>query len=102
MPTENSIYNGCGACSGFWRWLKPPHRSFFVEECNRHDEAYNKGGNEEDRKKADRILYFSMVEKSVAYYKHRKTTGLWWFVTLSLAYYYAVRVFGKQNFNLKK
>ncbi len=24
MTTE--MPNGCGACSGFWKWLKPPHK----------------------------------------------------------------------------
>lgn len=92
------LCNGCGAISGFWKWLKPPHRSFFIDECNAHDNAYSQGGTEADRKQADRNLFFAMVEKSVDYYKHRKTMSLWWFVTLALGYYAAVRLFGKQNF----
>ncbi|WP_313214267.1 hypothetical protein [Soonwooa sp.] len=92
------LTNGCGACGGFWRWFKPPHKNFFVKECNRHDEAYGIGGTPADRKKADCQLFFDMVDKSVSYYRGRKTLSLWWFVTLSFAYYYAVRCFGKRRF----
>lgn len=94
-----STINGCGACSGFWRWLKPPHKNFFVKECNTHDEAYEIGGSATDRKKADRKLFFDMIDKSVDYYRNRKTISLWWFVSLALAYYTAVRLFGKPRFN---
>lgn len=96
MITE--IPNGCGACSGFWKWLKPPHKKFFIEECNRHDEAYNAGGTEADRKQADRALFFAMCMKSVEYYKDRKTVALWWFVTLALLYYWAVRLAGRPQY----
>ena len=71
-------YNGCGACSGFWKFFKPPHYKFFVDECNQHDIAYNIGGDEKDRKGADRKLFFDMVDKSVNYYRSRKTISLWW------------------------
>lgn len=102
MVGTNQQINGCGACGGFWKFFKPPHKKFFVEECNKHDEAYNIGGSKEQRKQADRDLYFSMIDKSINYYKSRKTISLWWFVTLSLMYYGAVRVFGSKSFNYKK
>jgi len=94
--------NGCGACSGFWKWLKPPHKRFFVKECNAHDEAYNIGGSTNDRKQADKRLFFDMVYKSVDHYRDRKATSMWWFVTLAFGYYLAVRTFGKKRFNLIK
>lgn len=90
--------NGCGACGGFWKWLKPPHHTFFKEECDTHDSAYNKGGTKADRKRADRRLFFDMVDQSVSHFKSRKTLSLWWFVSLALVYYYAVRCFGKNRF----
>ena len=40
--------NGCGACSGFWRWFKSPHHKFFKVQCNQHDKAYNLGGIKND------------------------------------------------------
>ena len=94
----DGLINGCGTCGGFWRWLKPPHKNFFKEACQKHDEAYDLGGNPADRIQADRRLFFDMIDKSVDYYRNRKTLSLWWFVTLSLAYYYAVRCFGKPRF----
>ena len=93
--------NGCGACEGFWKWLKPPHKNFFETECNVHDQAYEVGGSAADRKQADRKLFFDMIDKSVDYYRNRKTVSLWWFVTLALAYYGAVRLFGKPRFNTR-
>ena len=93
--------NGCGACKGFWKFFKPPHRRFFREECNQHDIDYDIGGTYADKKIADRKLFFSMVAKSVDYYKDRKVTSLWWFITLSFFYYRALRIVGKGNFNKK-
>lgn len=85
----------CGACGGFWKFIKPPHRHFFTEECKAHDLAYESGGN---RKQADKKLFFDMVYKSVDYYRDRKATAMWWFVTLAFLYYLAVRIFGKSRF----
>ena len=93
--------NGCGACDGFWKWLKPPHKNFFENECNHHDELYEIGGTALARKEADRELFFSMVWKATHYFDNRNPISLWWFVTLALAYYGAVRIFGKPRFKMK-
>ena len=61
---------------------------------------YNLGGVEADRKKADKRLFDNMIKHSVEYFKD-SATSLWWFVTLSLLYYFAVRVFGRNSFNYK-
>lgn len=100
MATDNKV-NGCGACSGFLGWLKPPHHEFFQHECALHDELYNMGGNEQDRLKADFALYQDMVAHSLDYFKGRKAGSQTWFVVLSYLYYKAVRLFGKSQFNYK-
>ena len=93
--------NGCGACRGFWKWLKPPHKNFFQEVCNAHDKAYEIGGTKQDRKQADKQLFFDMVYKTVDHFRDRKATAMWWFVTLAFLYYLALRIAGKGNFNHK-
>ena len=86
--------NGCGACKGFFKFIKPPHRHFFVDECNSHDISYNIGGTSRDRKKADKQLFFDMVYKSVDHFRDRKVTSMWWFVTIAFLYYLGVRLVG--------
>ena len=95
----NNKTNGCGACDGVWKFLKPPHHKFFVKECEEHDHAYNIGGSKADRKKADRTLFNQMTKSSLIHFKERKTSSLYWFITLSFIYYKAVRIFGKKQFN---
>lgn len=98
--TDNKT-NGCGACSGFLRWLRPPHHEFFQQECLLHDELYNMGGTEADRRKADYSLFWDMVQRSCDYFKGRKAGSQTWFIILAYAYYKAVRIFGKSQFNYK-
>ena len=98
LITDNT--NGCGAMKGFWKFLKPPHRNFFRDECGKHDTAYEIGGTCEDKKKADRELFFNMVRRSVDHFENRKITSLWWFITISFLYYRALRIGGKGNFNI--
>lgn len=62
---------------------------------------YNLGGTETDRKKADKRLFDNMVKHSVEYFTE-SASSLWWFVTLSLLYYFAVRIFGRSSFNYKQ
>ena len=100
MATDNKI-NGCGACSGFLRWLKPPHYEFFQKECVQHDVRYNIGGTEQDRQQADFVLFQDMVGRSIDYFKGRKAGSQTWFIVLSYLYYKAVRLFGKSQFNYK-
>ena len=98
MATDNKT-NGCGACSGWLRWIRPPHYEFFRTECTLHDELYNHGGSEEDRAKADFRLYQDMVRRSLDYFHGRKAGSQTWFIVLSYLYYLAVRAFGKRQFN---
>ena len=62
--TDNKV-NGCGACSGWLKWIRPPHHEFFKTECALHDELYNMGGTEKDRQKADFSLFQDMVAHSL-------------------------------------
>lgn len=91
--------NGCGACSGFLAWIRPPHHRFFVKECTLHDELYNFGGSEDDRRKADIRLFQDMVRRSTDYFQGRKAGSQLWFITLAYLYYKAVRLFGGWQFN---
>ena len=86
--------NGCGACKGFWSFIKPPHRKFFKDDCNCHDKAYEVGGTQRDRKLADKKLFFDMVYRSVDHFRDRKVTSMWWFVTTAFLYYLGVRLVG--------
>lgn len=92
----------CGACSGWMKFIRPPHYKFFNEECRTHDELYSVGGSKVERLEADRTLFHQMVRRSVGYYENRKIFALWWFVTLAYLYYLAVRVCGKSRFNYLK
>lgn len=91
--------NGCGACSGFWRWFKPPHHNFFKSVCNRHDEAYDLGGTKLDRHIADLSLKYNMVEMINKHFYKRKPISRLWYLLITQTYYYGVRMFGKPNFN---
>ena len=72
--------NGCGACSGFWRWFKPPHYKFFEKECDLHDILYDIGGNYIDRKIADLKLLNDMLKNVNKYYYKRKILSKVWFL----------------------
>lgn len=65
--------------------------------CNIHDEYYNKGGNEIDRKIADVYLYeYMKLDISHLPFWKRPYFHIW-----ALIYYWAVRIFGKKYFNFK-
>lgn len=89
---------GCGAARGLLKYLRPPHYRFFHTQCVLHDELYDLGGTEADRKKADKRLFDDMVRHSIEYFRE-SATSLWWFVTLSWLYWVAVRWFGRPSFN---
>lgn len=95
----SNIVNGCGACSGFWKFLKPPHYKFFENECNTHDTAYNKGGDFIDRLVADIILFRDMRKLVIKYFHNRKVISRMWFIFLCVLYYLGVRLVGSTNFN---
>ncbi|HAP94528.1 MAG TPA: hypothetical protein DCP54_02010 [Chryseobacterium sp.] len=92
------LINGCGACGGFWKFFRPPHHSFFKNECNLHDKHYDIGGNRIDRKIADLILYNNMQKNVKIYFKGRKPISRFWFLILCKCYYLGVRIFGFSNF----
>ena len=94
--------NGCGACSGFLKWFKPPHSKFFKVQCNQHDKAYNLGGIKIDRKIADLILLKNMRIAVNEYFHNRKTFSRIWFLFLCKLYYLGVRIFGASSFNYFK
>ena len=98
---SNTVGNGCGACSGFWKWFRPPHYKFFKEECNRHDLAYDIGGNRIDRKIADLILYRDMIKLVKEYFYKRKPLSKLWYLILCKVYYIGVRLGGWLSFNYK-
>ena len=94
--------NGCGACSGFWRWFKPPHYKFFEKECSRHDLAYGIGTTKIDRLVADLILLQDMKVKSKVYYHRRKFISKCWFITLCYIYFIGLRLLGSLPINRNK
>lgn len=101
MSKQYKTSNGCGAMSGMWRWLRPPHHEFFREACALHDWLYDHGGTEADRLKADKRLYRDMVAHATEYFHDRKVGSQTWFIVLAYAYYKAVRWGGKSQFNYK-
>lgn len=95
----SNTVNGCGACSGFWKWFKPPHYKFFEEECNTHDRAYDLGGDYVDRYISDVILFRDMRKLVIKYFHNRKVISRMWFIFLCVLYYLGVRLVGSTNFN---
>ncbi len=94
--------NGCGACQGFWKFIKPPHRNFFKDECNIHDVEYEIGGNSYDRKLADINLKYNMKLKIYRYFYRRKIISRIWYLIIANIYFFFLRLFGFSNFNYKK
>lgn len=95
----DTVGNGCGACSGFWKWFKPPHSKFFEEECNTHDRAYDLGGDYVDRYISDVILFRDMRKSVYNHFYRRKLFSKIWFLFLCVMYYIGVRLVGFTNFN---
>jgi len=93
---------GCGACGGFWKWLKPPHYNFFKNECIIHDRYYDIGGTKEDRQIADLILLRDTKLLVKKHFKGRKPISKHWYLFLCKAYYLAVRLVGSSRFNYIK
>jgi len=88
---RKQITNGCGGKGG---WIKPP--SFiFKASCNQHDFYYWRGVSEEDRVSADNSFYRFMKEDIADAKWYMKPYYHQW----ALAYYVAVRLFGKEYFN---
>ena len=88
--------NGCGCSKGVLKYFKPPYADEFYVPCCMHDDDYDKGGNDQDRKVADRLLFSRMVKLSLKLY-----TNPWkivWLVLIALLYYSSVRLFGRSYF----
>lgn len=102
VEIDKTKTNGCGAMGGIFRFVKPPHHSFFRGECELHDMLYELGGTIEDRKRADIKLFQDMVTHSVSYFKGRSVSSQMWFIFLSFLYYIAVRLFASGRFNYKE
>lgn len=91
--------NGCGACSGFWAWFKPPHPNFFIEDCNKHDLLYDIGGAYKERLNADIQLFQDMLSRVYLYFNKRKPISKLWMYIVCFMYFIAVRIVGFTRFN---
>ena len=87
----SKITNSCGGKGG---WIKPPN-FIFKASCNQHDFYYWRGCTEKDRRLADNTFY-SYMRKDV---KETKWYMKPYYHQWALAYYVAVRFFGKNYFN---
>ena len=83
--------NGCGPKGGK---IHPPCSAFFKASCDAHDFAYQEGGTEEDRLKADAAFFGAMVTDGARL--------AWWkrgyFIAWAWLYFRAVRWFGGRHF----
>ena len=52
--------NGCGCAKGLLKYIKPPYAKKYYAACVLHDNEYDKGGGEEQRKEADTNLFLNM------------------------------------------
>lgn len=83
--------NGCGAANSKFN----PPDLVFKSACDDHDEAYDLGGTNTDRKQADERFLSGMkasVRKRPWYYRP-------FYYTSAYTYYAAVRLFGAEHFN---
>jgi len=88
---REEICNGCGGKGGI---VKPPHATFFEEECNWHDFNYFLGYDATARLKADKQLLEAMLKKvNKLGWLNRLRYKPWCYL-----YYRAVRIVGKKFF----
>ncbi|MAD43583.1 MAG: hypothetical protein CMH98_01140 [Oceanospirillaceae bacterium] len=95
MAVDNKKTNGCGP-SWMPRWLKTALFDWFFEaSCNRHDQGYEKGGDEIRRFECDWKFWRAMKRdiKRLAWYLRPVA------VFVGLAFYLMVRAFGWLQFN---
>nr|DAX56536.1 MAG TPA: Group XII secretory phospholipase A2 precursor (PLA2G12) [Caudoviricetes sp.] len=88
---------GCGCQSGAFRWFKPPYAKLFYAACCIHDDDYDRGGSESDRKAAD-VRLFRNCYRKIAQPCTSPTKTLW-LVLMALCYYWGVRLLGHHHFN---
>ena len=89
--------NGCGCSKGLLKYIRPPYAKTFYVPCCMHDDDYDRGGDGQDRKTADRHLFSRMVKLSSRLYSNPWKIA--WLVAVALLYYGSVRLFGKFYFN---
>ena len=78
--------------------LKPYFDEIFKSDCNIHDYKYYIGGNEQDKKIADKDFYKAMkqsVKRNAHWYSRL------WFYYKAWQYYRLVKKFGNSAFNFK-
>lgn len=88
---------GCGCSKGVLRFIKPPYAKKYYAACVLHDNEYDKGGGEEQRKEADTNLFLNM--QKVSSRQSRNPYALTWFTLIALLYYISTRLFGRYYFN---
>lgn len=89
--------NGCGCASGILKYIKPPYAKKYLAACAVHDDDYDKGGVEADRKEADRNLFLNMQKLSCK--QCRDPYKLTWYTLIALLYYVSTRLFGRFYFS---
>lgn len=112
---------GCGCQSGIFKWFKPPYAKLFYAACCIHDDDYDRGGSESDRKAADVRLFVncfrkigkcmqeSAVQNSFYQCRTQKHSPIGkcsfapakalWVAVIALCYYWSVRLLGSNYFN---
>lgn len=89
--------NGCGCERGVLKYVKPPYAKKFLAACMVHDDDYDKGGTDADRKEADRDLFVNMEKLTMR--NSNNPYSIVWFTLIALLYYMSVRLFGRYYFN---
>lgn len=91
---------GCGCASGVLKYIKPPYAKRYYVPCFLHDNDYDKGGSERNRREADTQLFLNM--QKVSRQLNRNPFALTWFTLIALLYYVSVRMFGWYFFKYNK
>jgi len=86
----NFIWNGVGSKHFFI----DPHDLIFKEPSKLHDFLYWRGGNEEDKIKADLIFYKNCKKKC---YEHRGLARIF-YLSAAWVYYQTLKLLGKYAF----
>lgn len=89
--------NGCGCEKGLLRYVRPPLARYFYAACCVHDDAYDRGGDTGQRKKADKQLFFDMLR--IIQQREEKPFRALLYAHIALLYYISVRLFGRFYFN---
>lgn len=93
-----TMSKGCGCQSGISRWFKPPYAKLFYAACCIHDDDYDCGGSESDRKAADVHLFRNCLHRILlCQFSPSKTAHL---VIIALAYYAAVKLMGSHYLSI--